>query len=122
MLVGTEAKVPDGLARVLGTPEDQGVAAGRRPECKLVQGDGLATGGSDAGAGSGGESKSGDCELGERGVQAVVVGDGANHNNGTLLPLLGIGDDSRQGDGRAVDLGHEQASEDDLVEGRVGTT
>lgn len=121
MLVGAEAEVPDSLAAVLGATQDQGVAAGGGTESQLIKGDGLTAGGDDAGAGGGSEPESGNSDLGEGGVQAVVVSDGADHDDGPLLALLvDVGDDARQGDGRAVDLGHKQASEDDLVERGVG--
>ena len=120
--VGTEAEVLDGLTGVLGATEDQGVAAGGGTQSKLVQGDGLTAGGDDAGTGGGGESQGSDGDLGE-GQQTVVVGDGADNNDGALLTLLvDVGNNAAQGDGRTVDLGHEQAAQDDLVEGRIGTT
>jgi hypothetical protein len=122
VLVGTEAEVLDGLAGVLGATEDQGVAAGRGTQGKLVQGDGLAASGNDAGTGGGGEAQGSDVDLGE-GQQAVVVGDGADNNNGALLTLLvDVGHNAGQRHGRTVDLGHEKAAEDDLVERGVGTT
>lgn len=119
MLVRTEAKVLDGLAAILGPTEDQGVAARRGSEGKLIERHGLAAGGDDASAGGGGESQGSDGDLGE-GQEAVVVGDGANDDDGALLALLvDVGDDARQGDRRAVHLGHEEPAEDDLVEGRI---
>lgn len=63
--MGAEAEVLDSLAAVLGATQDQGVATSRGTESKLVQSDGLATGGDDAGAGGRGEAESSDGHLGE---------------------------------------------------------
>lgn len=121
MLVGTHAEVLEGLTGVLGTAEDQGVATGRSAESELVEGNGLTTSGDDAGTGGSGEAESSNGNLGE-GKETVVVGDGADNNDGALLTLLvDVGDDTRERDGGAVDLGHEEASENNLVEGSVGT-
>ena len=122
MLVGTEAKVPDGLARVLGTPQEQGVGASRLLKGELIEGDGLTTGGKDTGAGRGGEAEGGDADLGYH-VQAVVVGDGADHHDRLLLvvALVDVGGDARERQGRAVHARHEQPTKHHLVEGRVGT-
>lgn len=119
--MGPEAEVLDSLTGVLGATEDQGVASGGSTESKLVQGDGLTASGDNAGAGSGGESQSSDSHLGEL-EQAVVIGDGTDNDDGSLLTLLvDVGDNSGQGDGRAVDLGRKETSENDLVERRVGS-
>lgn len=116
MLVGTHAEVLDSLTSILGATQDQSVAASGGAQSKLIQGDGLAAGLDDAGTGSGGESQSSDIDLGE-GQETVVVGDGADDDDGALLTLLvDVGDDAGQRDRRAVDLGHKQASENDLVE------
>jgi hypothetical protein len=119
--VGTEAEVLDGLAAVLGATEDQGVAASGGTESELIEGDGLTTGSDDASTGGGSEAESGDGGLRE-GQESVVVGDGANNDDDALLLLLAdVADDAGQRHGRTVDLGHEQALEHDLVEGRLGT-
>lgn len=118
--VGTEAEVLDGLTGVLGATEDEGVATGGGAEGKLVEGDGLTTGGEDAGTGGGGEAEGSNGHLGE-GEHAVVIGDGADDDDGALLLLGGVGHNAGEGDWGPVDLGHKQAAEDDLVEGRVGT-
>ena len=119
MLVGTEAEVANGLAGVLGTAEDQGVAASGGTQSKLVEGDGLTSGGDNASAGGSGEAESGDGELGEV-QQALVVGDGTDNNDGALVVLGGVGDNARQRHRGTVDLGHKQAAEHDLVEAAVG--
>lgn len=121
MAVRTEAEVLDSLTGVLGTTEDQGVASGGGTESKLVQGDGLTTGSEDAGTGGSGESQSSDSHLGAL-EQTVVIGDGTDNNDGSLLSLLvDVGDNAGQGDGRSVDLGRKQTSENNLVERGIGS-
>lgn len=120
MLVRTEAEVLEGLTAVLGSTEDQGVAAGRSTESKLIQGDGLTTGSDNAGTGGGSEAEGGNGGLGE-GQETVVIGDGADDDDGALLLLADVGNNAGEGNGRAVDLGHEKSSENNLVEGGIGS-
>lgn len=121
MAVGTEAEVLDGLTGVLGTTEDQGVASGGGSESELVQGDGLTTGGNDAGTGGGSEAEGRDGGLGEL-EESVVIGDGTDNDDDSLLTLLAdVANNSGQGDGRSVDLGHEKSAKDDLVERRISS-
>lgn len=87
VLVWAHAEVLDGLTAVLGSTEDQGVASGRSTESELIQGDGLTTGSGNSGTSGGGESQSGDGGLGER-QKSVVIGDGADNDDGALLALL----------------------------------
>lgn len=122
VLVGTEAEVLDGLTAVLGATQEQGVGTGGLLKSKLVEGQGTAASGQDARAGGGGEPQGSDLDLGDL-EQAVVVGDGADDNDRLLVvAVLQVGLDTRQGDGRAVDAGGKEAAQDNLVEGRVGTT
>lgn len=122
VLVGTEAEVLDGLTVVLGATQEQGVGTCGLLKSELVEGQGAAAGGQDARAGGGGETQGGDLDLGDL-EQAVVVGDGADHDDRLLvIAVLKVGLDARQGDGRAVDAGGKEAAQDNLVEGRVGTT
>lgn len=119
--VGTEAEVLHGLAGVLGTTEEQGVGTGRGAEGKLIQSQGLTTGLLNAGASGSGETESGNRQLGNV-QQAVVIGDGTDHDNGlALLSLANVGNSAGQGNRGAVDSGHEQATEDGLVEVGLGT-
>lgn len=107
------------LTGVLGSTQDQSVAASGGAQSKLIQSDGLAASLDDASTSSSGESQSGNVDLGE-GQQAVVIGDGAHNDDGTLLALLvDVAHDTGQGDRGAVDLGHKKASEDDLVEAGI---
>lgn len=115
----THAEVLDSLTGVLGSTQDQSVAAGRGTQSKLIQGDGLTTGLDDASTSSGGETQSSDSDLGE-GQEAVVIGDGSDNDDDALLALLvDVADDTGQRNGGAVDLGHKETSEDDLVEAGV---
>lgn len=122
MLVGTEAEVSNSLSGGSGTSDNQGVLALGGSQRQLVQGDSLTTVLQDGGLGTSSESQSGDSGLGEL-QQSVVVGDSAHNDNGlggsTLLGQ-GLGD-SGNGHRRSVDLGQEQRSQDDLVEGSIGT-
>lgn len=121
MFVGTETEMLDGFTGVLGTAEDQSVAASGSTEGKLIESNGLTTGSEDAGTGSSSESQGGDCHLGEL-KESVVIGDSADNNDGSLLLLVDVGHNAGQGHGRSVDLGRKQTSENNLVEGRVGST
>jgi hypothetical protein len=84
VLVRTEAEVLDGFTGVLGSTEEDDVGASGCSESQLVEGEALAAGLLDAGAGSGGEAKSDDAHLGDL-IEAVVIGHGAD--NGSDLAL-----------------------------------
>ncbi len=119
VLVGAKAEVLDGLTRVLGAAEEEGVGTSGPLEGELIEGQDLAAGGSDAGTGGGGDAESGDLDLGD-GQETVVIGDGADDDDRLLLvAVLEVGRDAGQRDGGAVDAAHEQAAEDHLVEGRI---
>lgn len=119
--VGTEAEVLHGLAGVLGTTEKQSVGTGGGAEGKLIQSQGLTTGLLNASASGSGETEGGNRKLGNV-QQAVVIGDGTDHDNGlALLSLANVGNSAGQGNRGAVDSGHEQATEDSLVEVGLGT-
>jgi len=121
VLVGTEAEMLDSLTRVLGTSQEKSVGSSWSSESQLVQSESLTTGGNNASAGSGSETESRNTKLGN-GQESVVIGDGTNNDNGLVVGLLGgVRNNSRDGDGRSVDAGHEKAAEDDLVEGRLGS-
>ncbi len=118
--MGAHAEVLDSLARVLGAAEEEGVGAGGLLEGELVEGDDRAAGSGDAGTGGGGDAESGNRDLGD-GQETVVIGDGANDDDGLLLvAVLEVGRNAGQRDGGAVDAAHEQAAEDHLVEGSIG--
>lgn len=87
VLVGTHAEVLDGLTGVLGAAEEEGVGTGGEAGSDLVDGEDLTAGLLDAGTGGGSEAESRNGELGEL-KETVVVGDGANDDNG--LALVGL--------------------------------
>jgi len=116
MLVGTKAKVLDGLSGVLGSSEEEGVASGRSTESQLIESQDFSTSSDDARTGSSSEAESRNAELGD-GQETVVIGDGANNNDGLVVRLLrGVRNDSGDRDRGSVDARHKQAAEDDLVE------
>jgi hypothetical protein len=121
VLVRAEAEVLDGLTVALRATENKGVAASGGSESELVERDGLTTGGNNAGTGGSSESQSSDGHLGE-GEQTVVISNSADSDDGAFLALfVGVRNDTRQRDGRAVNLGHKEASKNHLVEGGIGT-
>jgi hypothetical protein len=123
--VGTHAEVLDGLSGILGTTQQNNVAAGGGLHGELIESEALTTSSLDAGTSGGGEAESSDGHLWDS-EKAVVIGDGANDGHGlTLVGLLrrfgtGLRNDSGDGNGRTVDSGHEEAAEDDLVEVGIG--
>lgn len=120
--MGTEAEVLDGLTAVLGATQQQGVGAGGLLKSELVKGQGAAASGENARAGGGGESQGSDLDLGDL-EQTVVIGDGADDDDRLLVvAILQVGLDTGQRDGRTVDAGGKETAQDNLVEGRVGTT
>jgi hypothetical protein len=122
VLVGTHAEVLDGLASILGTTEQEGVASSGGTESQLIQSQALTTGSKDAGAGGGGETESGNGDLRDL-EEAVVVGDGTNDNDG-LAGLVALGDlglDARKGHRGLVNAGHKQAAQDNLCAGNQQT-
>lgn len=113
-----------GLAGSLLAAEEERVGTGGLAERELVEGEALAAGLLDAGTGRAGEAEGGDRQLGDL-VEADVVRDGADDDDrvvvGDGLARLGhLAGDARDRDRGAVDLGHVQAAEHDLVEARVG--
>ena len=117
----TETEVLNSLTGVLWTSKKEGVASGWGTESELVEGKNLTTGSNDAGTGGSGEAEGSNAEL-WNGQETVVVSDGTNDDNSLVVGLLrNVGNDSGNGDRWAVDAGHKKATENDLVEGRVGT-
>ena len=115
----------DGLTSVLGTSQQDDIAASRVSQSQLVQSQSLTTGLLDPGTGSGGESESSDVQFGDS-QESVVVGDGADDRNCLafvcLLCALGLclGDKSRDRHWWSVDARLEQSLEDNFVEVGVG--
>lgn len=119
--VWTETKVLDSLTGVLWTAEEKSVGTSWRAHGELVDCEALTTGLGDPGTGGSGEAKSSDRDLWNL-QKTVVVGDGTNKDDG--LALVGLGrvcvgggaDDARNGHWWAVDLGHHQPAQHDLIE------
>jgi hypothetical protein len=117
--VWAEAEVLNGLTGVLWTSEEQGVAACWGAEGELIEGENLTTGGQDAGTGGGGEAEGSDAQLWDS-QKTVVIGDGTDNDNSLVVGLLrDVRDNSGKGDWWSVDLGHEQTTQNNLVEGRI---
>lgn len=118
--MGSEAEMLNSLSGVLWSSEEKGVASGWGSEGQLIDGQSFTAGSKDASTGSGSETESRNTELGNL-QQSVVIGDGTNNDDGSLLLLASVCNESRDGNWWSVDAGHEQSAEDDLVERRVGT-
>lgn len=115
-----KAEMLDGLAGVLWPAEKEGVASSGSSQGQLIQGEDLATSSQDTGAGSSGEAEGSDAEL-WYGQKAVVISHGSNDNDGLVVRLLrDVGNNSGEGHRWPVDARHEQAAENDLVEGGLG--
>lgn len=115
-------KVTDGLADVTLAAEEDSVGAGGGANGELVQGQSLTAGRSDTLTGRGRETQSGNRQLGHLG-ETLVVEDRTDNDDGlgaVGVGALGLLDDTGERDGRAVDLGHEQTTEDDAVELGLG--
>lgn len=116
------------LARIFRPPQQQRIATRRRSQRQLIKSQALAPSLLDASARGGRETESGDCEFGDC-EQAGVVGDGAHDDKGALGrrhffggAAAGEHGEAGEGEGRAVDAGHEEAAEDYFVEVGVRTT
>ena len=101
----------DGLTGVPLTPQEQGVRPSRCPKRELVQSQDFTTSVHDPLFCPAGESEGGDGELGDI-SEADVVSDGADADND--LTLVGgrrrdLSCDCGEGDGRTIDLGHEES-------------
>lgn len=125
MGVWTETKVLDSLTGVLWTTEEESVGTSWRAHGELVNCEALTTSLGDPGTGGSGEAKSGDGDLWNL-QKTVVVGDGTDKDDGLALVGLGRvwvgGGANNAGNGHwwAVDLGHHQSAQHDLVEVGVG--
>lgn len=127
--VRTKAKVLHGLAAVLRATEEDRVAAGRGTHGELVKRQALTTSSLNASTSSVSEAERSNAELGEV-KHTVVVGDGADDDHGLRGSGIVLGHTTlvarqvhhaRDRHRRAVDLRHEQATKDHLVEARVRT-
>eukprot|EP00743_Colponemidia_sp_Colp-15_P007422 GILK01008021.1.p1 GENE.GILK01008021.1~~GILK01008021.1.p1 ORF type:complete len:213 (+),score=23.23 GILK01008021.1:42-680(+) len=114
-----------GITAVLLTAEQEGVLAGGGDQSELIEGEALAAGGLDGGAGSLGEAEGSNAEGGDL-VKTDVIGDVADNDGdggSTLEPdglALHADSDAAKGDWGAVVAALNKAGVDGLVEGRVG--
>lgn len=116
MRVRTEAEVLHSLTGVLGAAEEEGVGTSGGTEGKLVQSEDLTTGLLNASASSGGDAQSSDRQLRD-GQEAVVIGDGTDHNDGlALVRLVDVRGNTGDRNRRAVDARHEETAKNSLVE------
>lgn len=123
VLVRTHSEMFDRLSRILGSAQQDAVAACGCTQSQLVDRERLATGLFDASAGRGGKSECRDAQLGH-GEEADVIGHGPNDDEGFggLGGARSMCGQAREGEGWAVDARHEEASEHDFVECGVRTT
>ena len=87
---------------------------------ELVNGEALATGGGDPGAGSLGEAESGHLDSGQLN-ESLVISDGADDNDGSVLLLAEMLEDLGQGERRAVRPRGNKSSQHGLAESGVGS-
>ena len=116
MLVGTHAEVLDGLTSVPLAAEQDGVRTSGGAKRKLVEGQDLTAGLQDALLGGLGETEGSDGELGHL-QKADIIGHSADSDDDlgvTVGRIRSLLDNPGEGNGRAVDLGEEQAVEDRL--------
>ena len=119
MAVGAEAEVLHGLTSVLGSTEEESVGTGGGTESQLVEGQDLTTSLLNAGSGSRGEAQGSHGQLGD-GQEAVVIGDGSDHDDGLALVGLGhVRGDARERNRGTVDPRHKETTQNDLVEVRL---
>jgi len=122
VLVGAHAKVLDGFPRSPLALQQDGVGTSRGPQCELVEGDGLSTGGNDAFLRGTSEPESSDNEFwNNRETDVVSHGSDNDDNFVSSTTALDFLSDAGKGEGGSVDLGEEEAAEDDLVEFGVST-
>lgn len=113
----SEAKVLDSLSSILGPSKEEGVASGGGSQGQLIQSQNFPSCSKDACTSRCGESKGSDTELGDS-QESVVISDCADNDNGLVVRLFGgVRNDSGDRDRRAVDAGHKESAENDLVEG-----
>jgi len=112
------AEVADGLAGVLRSSKQNRVGSGGSLDSELIESDNLSAFLEDSSAGSFGDSKRANSQLGD-GKKSDIVGDGSD-DDGDLVFLAGheFGQ-AGQRQGRSIDPAHRQTLEDDSVE--VGT-
>jgi len=127
MAVWSKSKVFDCLPSVLWSAQQQCVGTCRSSQGQLIDCQALSTSLLNSSACRGGKSQGSNVKFGD-GEEAVVICDGADYDYGLVLvslcggPGCSFRDDAGDGHWRAVDAGHEETAEDNLVEVRVCAT
>lgn len=104
------------LTSVATALKEDGVLASGALKSELIEGNSTATSLDDAVSRGLSESEGSNVELGDR-EKAIIVDNGADNNgNNSLLVLGDHGADLGDGEGGAVDTGHAEALENNLVE------
>lgn len=96
--------------------QQQGVFASRSSSGQLVEGEDLSTGADDSSSGGGRESEGADLESLWNGGESLVVEDGADNHDGSLLVLGDVLQDSRDRDWESVVQALVESLVHDLVE------
>lgn len=114
--VGSKSEVLDSFTSVLRATEEESVRSSRCPKCELIQSQSLTPSLLNSGSRSSGEPQRGHREFGNS-EKAIVISNSSDHNDGLALVSIGnIGNESRKGDGRAVDSRHKKAAQHNFVE------
>lgn len=114
--VGSKSEVLDSFTSVLRATEEESVRSSRCPKCELIQSQSLTPSLLNSGSRSSGEPQRGNREFGNS-EKAIVISNSSDHNDGLALVSIGnIGNESRKGDGRAVDSRHKKAAQHNFVE------
>lgn len=109
------------LAALTGTLEQNSLATGGALESELIEGHNLTSSLLDASTSGLSDVESSEGDLGDR-EDTLVISDGSDDNEDSLGGLtLGVRNDLLDGDGGTVVAGHNQATEDDLVEMSLST-
>ena len=114
--MGTKAKVLHRLAGILGSTQEKSVRSSWRPKSELIQSQCLTPSFLNPGSSSSGKAKRSHGHLGHR-QKAVVIGNRSDNDHSLALVRLGnVRNDTRNGDGGAIDSRHKEPTQNDLVE------
>lgn len=121
MLTMDSTEVLEDLTSAAGTLKQNSLATSGALESELIEGHDLTAGLLDAGTGRLSDVESSDSDLGDS-EDALIISDGTDDDEDSLGRLtLGVSGDLLEGDGRSVVTGHNQATEDNLVEVSLST-
>lgn len=118
-----EPKMLHGLPRILWSSKQHAVTSSGGSQCQLINRQALSARFLDSRACRRGKTQSGNGEF-RYFEQTVVIGDGADYDEGfgILGRVRGVSSQTGKGDGGTIDAGGEEAAEEDLVERGVGAT